>query len=535
MSFVLNDASMQQMSFLDSYNTLTDREKKFLEKSWAKYFAEHIFPKIDERPYAVLYSGKDSRPNTPVNIQIGALIIKEFKGLSDDELLEALMFDIRFQYALHTTSFLEQPMSDRTLGRFRERCSAYEKETGIDLLHDTIVSLSGEMAEMMKLDLSLKRMDSLMVASNIKRMGRLELLYTCVANLVKEAAARKEGLPEELKHYAQADDRNRVIYHNRSEETSEKIAAILKDAVTLKELCGSRYDESSSYQLLLRVLKEQTVQNEDGTLRLRTKEDGGMDAAILQNPADPDATYREKAGKQNRGYAANVVEAAGEAGSIVTDYQYEKNTCSDSQFMKDYLEKEEAHQEQATVVADGAYSGRTNEEMASEKNVQLVTTNLTGREAEDIAADFEFNEEGTKVEKCAGGFEPKSCSHNSQTGQCTASFHRSQCEQCPHKDQCRPKTFKRTCRKTISANTKRRAVQQRYRGTEEFRKLSNFRNGVEAIPSILRRKYHVDHMPVRGLIRSRLFFGCKIGALNFSKFCKYMQGCKSHVPNTAIA
>ena len=407
MSFVLNDASMQQMSFLDSYNTLTDREKKFLEKSWAKYFAEHIFPKIDERPYAVLYSGKDSRPNTPVNIQIGALIIKEFKGLSDDELLEALMFDIRFQYALHTTSFLEQPMSDRTLGRFRERCSAYEKETGIDLLHDTIVSLSGEMAEMMKLDLSLKRMDSLMVASNIKRMGRLELLYTCVANLVKEAAARKEGLPEELKHYAQADDRNRVIYHNRSEETSEKIAAILKDAVTLKELCGSRYDESSSYQLLLRVLKEQTVQNEDGTLRLRTKEDGGMDAAILQNPADPDATYREKAGKQNRGYAANVVEAAGEAGSIVTDYQYEKNTCSDSQFMKDYLEKEEAHQEQATVVADGAYSGRTNEEMASEKNVQLVTTNLTGREAEDIAADFEFNEEGTKVEKCAGALNPK--------------------------------------------------------------------------------------------------------------------------------
>ena len=91
MSFVLNDASMQQMSFLDSYNTLTDREKKFLEKSWAKYFAEHIFPKIDERPYAVLYSGKDSRPNTPVNIQIGALIIKEFKGLSDDELLEALI------------------------------------------------------------------------------------------------------------------------------------------------------------------------------------------------------------------------------------------------------------------------------------------------------------------------------------------------------------------------------------------------------------------------------------------------------------
>lgn len=534
MSFILNDASIQQMSFFDSYNTLTDREKKFLEKSWARYFAEHIFPKIDEKPYAVLYSGKDSRPNTPVNIQIGALIIKELTGLSDEDMLTAMMFDIRFQYALHTTSFLEQPMSDRTLGRFRERCSTYEKETGIDLLHNTIVSLSKEMAEMMKIDLSLKRMDSLMVASNIKRMSRLELLYTCVANLVKEVAARKEELPKELQHYTQADDRNRVIYHNRSEETSDRIAVILKDAAVLKELCGSRYDESSCYQLLLRVLKEQAIENEDGTLRLRTKEDGGMNASILQNPADPDATYREKAGKQNRGYTANVTEAASDDGSIVTDYQYERNTYSDSQFMKDYLEKEDSHTEPAMIVTDGAYSGKTNEELAAEKNVQLVATNLTGREAEDIIADFEFNEEGTKVERCAGGFKPKSCSYNSQTGQCTVSFQRGQCEQCPHRKKCHPRTFKRTCRKTVSANTKRRAEQQRYRDTEEFKKLSNFRNGIETIPSLLRRKYHVDHMPVRGLIRSRLFFGCKIAALNFRKFCKYMQGCNSHALNTVM-
>ena len=535
MSFVLNDASTQQMSFLDSYNNLTEREKKFLEKSWAKQFAEHIFPKIDEAPYAVLYSGKDSRPNTPVNIQIGALIIKEFMGLSDDELLAALMFDIRFQYALHTTSYIEQPMSDRTLGRFRERCSTYERETGIDLLHNTITSLSNEMAEMMKIDLSLKRMDSLMVSSNIKRMSRLELLYTCVANLAKEILRRGDTLPEGLIHYTQADDRNQVIYHNRSEETSDKITTVLKDAVILKELCGSSYDESSNYQLLVRVLREQCIPEEGGSLRLRTKEDGGMDASILQNPADPDATYREKAGKQNRGYAANVAEASGEECSIVTDYQYEKNTHSDSQFLKDFLAKEETHDEPVTVVTDGAYSGRTNEELAAEKNVELVTTNLTGREADDILADFEFNEDGTKVEKCAGGYAPKSCSYNAQTGQCTVSFQRSQCDQCPHRDECHPKTFKRTCRKTVSSKSKHRAEQQRMRDTDEFMKMTKFRNGVETLPSILRRKYRVDQMPVRGLIRSRLFFGCKIGALNFSKFCRYMQGRDIYAQNAVMA
>ena len=523
MSFVPNRLEEQQLSLFDPLTTMTEREKKFLDRSWAKYFAEFIFPKIDEIPYAVLYSDKDSRPNTPVNVQIGALLIKELTNLSDDELLESLMFDIRFQYALHTTSFAEQPLSDRTLSRFRARCAAYETEHGVDLLHETITSLSSEMAELMKIDSSLKRMDSLMVASNIKRMGRLELLYTCVANLAKEMAKTRE-IPEHLRHYTEADDRNRVIYHNHSEETSIKIDIVLKDAATLKELCGSDYDDSSSYQLLLRVLKEQAIQKEYGTYRLRTKEDGGMDASILQNPADPDATYREKAGKQHRGYVANVIEASSKNGSIIEDYQYEQNTHSDSQFLKETLDSMEKQAETVTIVTDGAYSGTQNKELAAEKNVHLVTTNLTGREAEDILADFEFSEDGRKVLKCPSGHEPKSCSYNQETGQCTISFQKSQCKDCPYKEQCHPKMFKRVSRKTVSSKSNQRARQQRERSSEEFKKYSRFRNGVETIPSILRRKYGIDKIPVRGLIRSRFFFGCKIGALNIKKFCRYMQG-----------
>ena len=433
-----------------------------------------FFPKIDERPFAVLYSTKDSRPNSPVNVNLGALIIKEFTGLSDDELLTALMFDIRFQYALHTTSFEEQPMSDRSLGRFRERCRIYEEETGIDLLKPVIVSLSKELAEMMKLDFSLRRMDSLMVASNIKKMSCLELLYTCVANLAKEMEKNGIKLPEKLCHYTQADDRNRVIYHNRSEETADKIATVLQDAAKLKELCGTDYDESSNYELLIRVLKEQTIKDNENGLRLRTKEDGGMDATILQNPSDPEATYREKAGKQHLGYVANVEEVSGKNGSIVTDYQYEPNTYSDTQFLKDSLERMGEQEKTVTIVTDGAYAGANVTELAQENNVCLMHTNLTGRESEDILADFEFNEEGNKVLKCPGGFEPKRSSYNQITGQCTVSFQKRQCEQCPYQKQCHPKLFQRVSRKTVSANGKSRAEQQRYRKTEEFQLLSRF-------------------------------------------------------------
>lgn len=50
--------------------------------------------------------------------------------------------------------------------------------------------------------------------------------YTCVANLAKEVA----------------DDRNRVIYHNRSEEISEKISTVLKDAMTLIKMKAEEKD-----------------------------------------------------------------------------------------------------------------------------------------------------------------------------------------------------------------------------------------------------------------------------------------------------
>ena len=76
MSFRTN--SFQQLSFIDSFNGLTSREQKALEHSWAKTFAEDIFPSIDEEPFAVLYSSNASRPNTPVNVCIGALISKKF-------------------------------------------------------------------------------------------------------------------------------------------------------------------------------------------------------------------------------------------------------------------------------------------------------------------------------------------------------------------------------------------------------------------------------------------------------------------------
>jgi len=146
MSFKEN--TYQQMSFTDSFSGLTAREQKALEKSWAKVFADEIFPAIDEKRFSVLYSDKASRPNTPVNVIVGALIIKELFDYSDDEMVENLMLDFRIQYALHTTSFEEQSLSDKTLSRFPKRCYDYETLHNKDLYHDCVKDLSASIAKL---------------------------------------------------------------------------------------------------------------------------------------------------------------------------------------------------------------------------------------------------------------------------------------------------------------------------------------------------------------------------------------------------
>ncbi len=532
MSFKANDS--QQLSLDDSFIMLTARERNALEKSWAKIFADEIFPAIDEERFSVLYSDKASRPNTPVNVIIGALIIKELFDYSDDEIVENLMLDLHLQYALHTTSFAEQPISDKTLSRFRKRCYNYETLHGVDLYHDCVKDLSSKIAEIMKLNGRIRRMDSIMIESNIRVLSRMELIYTCISKLVVYLAkGYPDKVPEQLRHYADPNDYNRVFYHQRNDDMDEIIRTLLTDSECLLKLCETDFEEVTEYQLFVRCISEQTVV-ENEKRRLRTREDGTMNSSALQNPSDPDATYRNKSGKQYRGYTANIEETVGRNGSVVTDYQFDKNTHTDSHFLQEYLSAMERSEEESVLVTDGAYDGQDNIALAEEKNVKLVTTALVGKEAPDALADFEFNEDGTRLLKCAAGHEPVSQSYTKTTRQCRVSFDRNHCVDCPYQNQCRPKIYKKVATFITSKNASNRAKSQRYMQSEEFRDLARLRNGVETIPANIRKNYHLNKLP-RGKQRGKFFFGSKIAALNFRKLFGFRKGLGNYAQNPILA
>ena len=531
MSFREN--SYQQLSINDSFSGLTAREQKVLENSWAHVFATEIFPAIDEKRFSVLYSDKASRPNAPVNVIVGALIIKELFDYSDDEMVENLMLDLHLQYALHTTSFEEQPLSDKTLSRFRKRCYDYEDLHNVDLFHDCVNDLGSRIAKMMKLNGRIRRMDSMMIAANIRKLSRMELMYTCMAKMVSYLEKQHpQMVTEPLKHYADVGDYNQLFYHHRDEDTDKKQHQLLDDCEELLRICNADFEGVTEYELFIRCVSEQT-KVENGTRCFCTKEDRQLNSKTMINHSDPEATYRIKAGVAHRGYVANMEETVGKNGTVVTDYEYEQNIYSDPQFLKDRLAELPKQEETLLMITDGGYFSCKNMEAASEKNIQLITTDLTGQDAKDILNQFVYNEDQTKVLQCPAGHSPRSscCVSNEKI---KSSFEKNQCANCPYREQCKPQMHKRTARVIIYKKSIIRAMLQKWITSKEFKDYARLRNGIETIPSNIRRNYHLEKLP-RGKQRGKFFFGCKIAALNFRKLFRYRKGLGNYASNPLIA
>ena len=80
---------------------------------------------------------------------------------------------------------------------------------------------------------------------------------------------------------------------------------------------------------------------------------------MMQNPSDPEATFRKTSRKEHRGYVANLEESVGTNGSVITEYQYEQNNHSDSQFIRKHLEQMEKQESRLSLWRMGIQRDRT--------------------------------------------------------------------------------------------------------------------------------------------------------------------------------
>lgn len=535
-----------QMTMDDRMLTANAQTKKAVDSSRAKLVGDIIYPNVDETKFKELYSETGSRPNIEIRRYVSALVLKRMYVLSDENLLEFLRCGaLNFQYALHTTQEEKQPLSESSLRRFRRKVEAYNKEHHCDLIKEEFQRISQNMA----MDMGLLhcdpnngeepaapviiRMDSMEIEAHAKAMTRIEILYTANVLMIRYLLKKDYGgiIPAVLSHYLEDGDHNKVMYYRVSEDKKAgiqdtRVAEAVREMELLREALLESFTQKflsdiPEYRIFLRVFEEQTQTDAQGNRIPRDKRDISADS--VQNPFDATVTYRYKRG-QHHGHVLNVAEVCDDEGNgILLHGTVEPNTQSDSRMAEEYIEQLPDDGQARRMIMDGAYNSDRLEELAKEKGVEIQMTSLTGKSPEDIAADFALNEEGTEIESCPAGKIPTSCKYNPNNGQITATMPQNCCAACPHKEQCKAKVNNKKNKSTvrITGKTVARAKQARNFSTEEGKANACRRNGVEGVMSVMRRKYHLDHIPVFGLERLKTWIWTTLLSYNLVKYQKY--------------
>jgi hypothetical protein len=370
---------------LFSFETeLCKMQKDLLTTSKEKWFYNLILRNVNENNFKPLYSEKASRPNVAVNILVSALILKELKGISYDELMESVMFDLRFKVALGLLSIDEVPFSRATLFNFQNRLLEHEQETGINLIEQVFDNLTAQQLKQLSLKADIQRTDSTLISSNIRKYSRIQLLIEVLIRLeriLEETDRQRIG--EQLQTYLKTGS-DKYVYGLKSNELPRELEKLGRVYYTVHCEINKKekYQCKKEFINFSRVYKEHfVVVNQE----INPKPSVELNSGMLQSPDDQDATYRQKKEQHSKGYTINGTETANPDNplQLITDIAVNPNNIDDTQILNNRIDIiKDKTPELNEIHTDGGYGSEDNDKKLEALEITQVTTAVRGRESE---------------------------------------------------------------------------------------------------------------------------------------------------------
>ena len=525
-----------QFDFFDPFQLMGEKMRQRLETSWAGTFYREIFCRIDEAPFAVLYSDEPSRPNAAVNVLVGAEILKAGFGWSDEELYGHLQFNLQVRYALGLRDMSATPFELRTVYNFRRRLSQKMQESGENLLERAFVQVTDEQLASLKLKTGHQRMDSVMVSSNIRQMSRLHLLVEVVQRVWRMLTEADQAQYTVVFESYLRGTAGQYCYQVKAAEVPEHLTALGRLMHRLVEELEARYGNQPAYEVLERVFQEHFVlvaDQEAGSEQVRVKTGDELSASSLQSPDDWEATYREKRGQGHRGYVANLTETCDPENEVqlITQVQVAPNNTDDEHLLVEGLPQLKARTEVRSLWTDGGYNGSDAEETFRQEQVEHIPTNIRGRRtAPDRLGletfSWEIDEHGTPLTvKCPGGQQAE-VKTGRKADRFVAHFEQTGCETCAFAEGCPARPVKR--RGGRSLNVSLRQVQVallRQRAAQTRGAGNNWRAAVESTVRSVTHPFggQVGKLPVRGQVRVTQVLICSALMVNLRRIWRHEQ------------
>lgn len=383
-----------QPHLVSDLDNLSKKQRQRLEESWAAAYRREFHSRLDERRFAGLYEDVPSRPNTPVNMLVDFEVLKSGFGWSDAETYDHFTYDVQVRYAVGLDNLGEGEFDLRTVYNFRHRLCEHMQETGENLLDQAFAQVTDEQCRAFELKTHHLRIDSTQVASNIRRMTRLQLMVEVVQRVHRMlSAADQARYAGDFAPFLKGSS-GQYVYHIRGEETAPHFQRIGEFMHRLLAELACAYADDPTYRMLQRVFGEQFTVTES---IVQVKPGQEISPDRLRSPDDPEATYHRKGNQEYEGYVTAVTETAAPENpfQLVMKVQTAPNNTDDTVLLAEVLPELKKRTGVEVLYNDGGFCGPAVDEVLREQQVVQVPTDLRGRapNPEKLSlADFEIQQ-----------------------------------------------------------------------------------------------------------------------------------------------
>ncbi|MBC8492686.1 MAG: transposase [Chloroflexi bacterium] len=377
------------------------------------------------------------------------------------------------------------------------------QETGENLFDQAFEQITDEQVVAFELKTDKLRMDSTMIASNIRETTRVQLLVEVLQRVHRMLdETDQQRYAKEFEPYLKGSS-GQYIYHLKGEDTAKHLQRIGELMRCLVGELTSRYSEEPTYRVLQRVFREHFVVDES---KLRAKEGQELSASSMQSPDDWEATYRQKRGGKHRGYVVNVTETCNPENDLqlIVKVQTEANNTDDAAMLDEVLPGLKKRTDVEQMHTDGGYNSPKVDETMRKQRVEQVQSAIRGRKPSEEKLglddfDWETDSDGQPQNVTCPHEQSVAVEPGRKPGRYCASFDAFDCETCPLCDQCPSYSLKRTSERVLRFSQQEVDLAlRRQRSADARASGQNLRAAVEATVRSVKHPFGYGKVPVRG-------------------------------------
>ncbi len=513
LSFMLTLRDHDSAAPSDLWIPLGAKRKQLLDRSWAGVFRDYLLLELPVGELAPHFSKDFGRPSKDLHVVLGALLLQQLHDLTDAQTVEAIAFNIAWQYALDVRSEADCYFCERTLRTYRRLVIQHPLDEVL------FRSLTDKLIHSVGVNTRKQRIDSTGVRSFMRNLTRLGILVESTSKFLRELRRTSpllyQGLDPELwrKYVARTGDGCFALTTPSQSKCRLLEAAADIDAL-LRQFYPTEAARLDSYRLLERVFEEQCerIEEASGQSSIQIRDPNTISCDNILNPADPDASYNKRRGV---GYLVQVMETFSEDPD--TDQQAEEATSAVSKVAKPDLithmavGKMTVHDSKALLpaiqdteargvapehmVADTHYGSTKCLTQAKAKGVTLLAPSMPPKgkgQGKLTLEDFELDA-SRYIQRCPAGHAPLETSVSKKRLQ--VRFAIDVCDQCPLQARCpiHGKDRLQYTHERVKQRARRLSQQ-----SAAFRDRYRWRAGIEGTISRLKHQMGLAQLRVRG-------------------------------------